>query len=129
MCINRRSLQSLHRLISSNPGILSIQLHPEKTSFRTNANPEKFHVINTVLALLIHFYYVNHTSIVFLLVCCSVVADPLQPRGLLLGRLLCPWGFSRQEYWSGLVYPLPGDLPNPGIKPRSPSLQADSLPS
>ena len=35
--------------------------------------------------------------------------------------------FSRQEYWSGL--PSPGDLPNPGIKPRSPILQADSLPS
>ena len=37
-------------------------------------------------------------------------------------------GFSRQEYWSGLPCPLPGDLPNPGIKPRSPTLQADSLP-
>ena len=36
-------------------------------------------------------------------------------------------GFSRQEYWSGLPYTLPGDLPNPGIKPRSPTLQVDSL--
>ena len=36
-------------------------------------------------------------------------------------------GFSRQEYWSGLPCPLPGGLPNPGIKPRSPTLQADSL--
>ena len=44
-------------------------------------------------------------------------------------RLLCPWGFSRQEYWSGLSYPPPGDLPNPGIEPRSPTLQADSLPA
>ena len=35
-------------------------------------------------------------------------------------------GFSRQEYWSGLPFPSPGDLPNPGIKPRSPALQADS---
>ena len=35
--------------------------------------------------------------------------------------------FSRQEYWSGLPFPPPGDLPNPGIKPRSPALQADSL--
>ena len=35
--------------------------------------------------------------------------------------------FSRQEYWSGLPLPSPGDLPNPGIKPRSPALQADSL--
>ena len=38
-------------------------------------------------------------------------------------------GFSRQEYWSGLPFPSPGDLPDPGIKPRSPTLQADSLPS
>ena len=37
--------------------------------------------------------------------------------------------FSRQEYWSRLPFPSPGDLPNPGIKPKSPALQADSLPS
>ena len=37
-------------------------------------------------------------------------------------------GFSRQEYWSGLPFPSPGDLPNPGIEARSPALQADSLP-
>ena len=37
--------------------------------------------------------------------------------------------FSRQEYCSGLPFPSPGDLPNPGIKPRSPALQIDSLPS
>ena len=38
-------------------------------------------------------------------------------------------GFSRQHYWSGLPFPSPGDFPNPGIKPVSPELQADSLPS
>ena len=38
-------------------------------------------------------------------------------------------GFSRQEYWSGLPFPSPGDLPNPGIGPGSPTLQADALPS
>jgi len=38
-------------------------------------------------------------------------------------------GFSRQEYWSGLPFPSPGDLPNPGIEPGSPALQADTLPS
>ena len=38
-------------------------------------------------------------------------------------------GFSRQEYWSGLPFPSPGDLPNPGIKPRSSTLQAEALPS
>ena len=45
-----------------------------------------------------------------------------------------PWtplsmGFSRQEYWSGLPFPSPGDLSHPGIEPRSPALQADTLPS
>ena len=53
--------------------------------------------------------------------------------------LVTPWtialqaplsiGFSRQEYWSGLPFPSLGDLPDPGIKPGSPALQADSLPS
>ena len=37
-------------------------------------------------------------------------------------------GCSRQEYWSGLPFPSPGDLPDPGIEPRSPALQADALP-
>ena len=36
-------------------------------------------------------------------------------------------GFSTQEYWSGLRFPSPGDLPDSGIEPRSPALQADSL--
>ena len=38
-------------------------------------------------------------------------------------------GFSRQECWSGLPFPPPGDLPDPGIEPGSPALQADALPS
>ena len=37
--------------------------------------------------------------------------------------------FSRQEYWTGLPFPSPGDLPDPGIEPRSPALQTDTLPS
>ena len=53
--------------------------------------------------------------------------------------LVTPWtvaclaplsmGFSRQEYWSGLPFTSPEDLPDPGIKPGSPTFQADSLPS
>ena len=38
-------------------------------------------------------------------------------------------GFSRQEYWSGLPFPSPGDLPDPGIEPMSPALQVDALPT
>ena len=60
---------------------------------------------------------------------CSVVSDSSRPHGLWLTRFFHAWGFSRQECWSGLLCPPPGDLPNPRIKTRCPSLQADSLPS
>ena len=62
-------------------------------------------------------------------ICPSGMPDALQTCGLWPTRLLCPWGSFRQQYWSGLLCPPPGDLPNPGIKPRSPTLQADSLPA
>ena len=67
--------------------------------------------------------------------------EPAVSSGLSLSRVrlfATPWtvaqappstGFSRQEYWSGLPFPSPGDLPDPGIKPRSPALQADYLTS
>jgi len=44
-------------------------------------------------------------------------------------RALLSMEFFRQEYWSGLPFPSPGDLPDPGIEPGSPALQADALPS
>ena len=44
----------------------------------------------------------------------SVVFDSLQPHGLYLARLLCPWYSSGQEYWRGLPFPSPENLPNPG---------------
>ena len=54
----------------------------------------------------------------------DLVAHGLQPI-----RLLCPWGFFRQDYWSGSPFPSPRDLPNPGIEPKSPASQTDALPS
>ena len=56
---------------------------------------------------------------------CSVMSDSVQ---------LTPWtiqsmAYSRLEHWSGKPFPSPGDLPNPGLEPRSPALQADSLPA
>ena len=57
----------------------------------------------------------------------SVVSNSLWPHGLQPSRLFM--GFSGQEYWSEWQFPSPGDLPYPGIKPRSPALQTDSLPS
>ena len=59
----------------------------------------------------------------------SLLPDSLQSYGLYPARPLCPWGLSRQEYWSGLPCPPPEDPPNPGMEPRFPTLQADSLPS
>ena len=59
---------------------------------------------------------------------CKVVPDSLQPHGLYVAHQVPPrMEFSRQEYWSGLPFPSPGDLPNPGIKPGSPALWADAL--
>ena len=59
----------------------------------------------------------------------SVMPYSLWPHVLQPTRLLCPWDFPGQGYWSGLPFPSPGDLPNPGPEPRSPALQADSLPT
>ena len=76
-----------------------------------------------------------HNAIVFILL--NLI---LKMKSLSCVRLFAiPWtaackaplymGFFGQELWSGLPFPSPGDLPDPGIKPRSPALQADSLPS
>ena len=55
---------------------------------------------------------------------CSVMSNYLRPHGLLPASV---HGILQQEYWSVLPLPPPGDLPDPGIEPRSPALQADSL--
>ena len=77
------------------------------------------------------FYTTLQTFLILFLYCAvlcrSVMSKFLRPRGLQPAWLLCPWGYSRQEYWSWLPCPPPGDLPDPGIEPRSAS-QADSLP-
>ena len=87
------------------------------------------------------------------------MSDSVRPHRRQPTKLLCPWGFpgkstgvgchcllshvqlfatpwtiqsmefSRPEYWSGQPFPSPGDLPNPGIEPRSPALQVDSYPA
>ena len=56
------------------------------------------------------------------------MSNSLPPHGLARQAPLS-MGFSRQEDWSELPFPYPGDLPNPGIEPRSPALQADALSS
>ena len=49
---------------------------------------------------------------------CPTLSDPIDCSPP--SRILCPWNYSRQEYWSGLPFLSPGDLPNPGIEPESP---------
>ena len=102
---------------------LQPQSEVRTSSLKNNSRCEKFEqfVISQVreCIVLLQVCVFNH----------SVVSDTLQPCGLYPARLLCPWGFSRQEYWSGFPCPPPGDVPNSGIEPRCPTLQVDSLPS
>ena len=58
---------------------------------------------------------------------CAVMSVSLRPHGLLAYPATLSMEFSRQEYWGGLPFPAPGNLPNPEIEPGSPALQADSL--
>ena len=58
----------------------------------------------------------------------SVVSDSFAPPWIVACKAPLAMGFSRQEYWSGLPFPSPGDLPNQGIELMSPALQVDSLP-
>ena len=55
--------------------------------------------------------------------CCLVMFNPLRPRG----QAPLSVGFSRQECWSGFLFPFPGELPDPEIKPASPELHVDCL--
>ena len=53
------------------------------------------------------------------------MSDSFDPMDYIAHQVPLSMGFSRQEYWSGLPFPSPGDLPDPGIEPESPALQAD----
>ena len=79
-----------------------------------------------------HLLTFNYIFFVAILFCCflfscifcvcssgSLMSNSLWPHGLYHTRLLCPRGFSRQKYWSGLPFPAPGDLSNPGTEPAS----------
>ena len=72
-------------------------------------------------------YLYNCTNLCCCCVSCSVVSD-YETLWIVAHQAPLFMGFPRQEYWSGLPFPSPGDLPNPGIKPGSPVSQADSLP-
>ena len=75
-----------------------------------------------------HTPHPHHPSSITITVCISrlIVSNSLRPHGRYPPLFM---EFSKQKYWSELPFPSPGDLPYPGIDPRSPALQEDSLPS
>ena len=86
----------------------------------------------TYHSFLLHHFYENFITVYFISAS-SLCANKVKVNSLSHVRLFAtPWtvahqappsmGFSRQEYWSGLPFPSPGDLPNPGMEPRSPAL-------
>ena len=81
-----------------------------------------YHIIYSITTLCLFFTY---TKICFLSVTFSVMSNFLRPHGIACQAPL-PMAFPRQEYWSGQPFPSPGALPDSGIKPESPTLQADS---
>ena len=94
----------------------------------------KFHTIRFLTKKIIHSSN-NFPQFFGLLNICGYLAQYWKWKSLSCVQLFAtPWtrqsmAFSRPEYWSGWPFPSPGDLPNPGIKPRSPTLQGDSLPA
>ena len=74
-------------------------------------------------------YYLVVVVVVLVVVKVTQSCPTLATPWTVAHKVLLSTGFSRQEYWSGLPFPSPGDLPDPGIESMSPSLQADSLPT
>ena len=68
------------------------------------------------------------TGLLMKSICCKVMSD-FVTSWTAAHQALQSMAFPRQEYWSGLPFPSPGDLPDPGVEPKSPTLQADSLPT
>ena len=93
---------------------------PRDRTFHTHKNPSygPFIAKSTFLLWLrLHCVLVTQS--------CPILCNPMDGSH----QASLSMGFSRQEYWSGLLFPSPGDLPSPGIELGSPALQADSLPS
>ena len=71
---------------------------------------------STALFATLRGSYISCLILSLCVLSCSVLPNSLRPHGLQPARLPCPWGFSRQEYWSGLPCPPPGNLPNTGLR-------------
>ena len=80
------------------------------------------------ISIFLHFNTQNHFLLNYHYGLVTKTCPTLVTPWTVASQATLPMGFSRQEYWSGLLFPSPGNLPNPGLKPGSPALQADSLP-
>ena len=83
------------------------------------------HIYSIIILLNILILFCMHACILSQFSCVQVFVTPWT----VARQAPLSMEFSRQEYWSGLSFPSPGDLPDPGIKPGSPALQADYLPT
>ena len=104
--------------------VLSRFSNPESTDWRRGQTPKKMDPGP------LHQMYAVAILPVVVVRACSAVSDSLQPYGLQPARLLCSWDFSRQEYWTKLPFPSPGDLPDTEIEltsPVSPALAGGSF--
>ena len=93
-----------------------------------NVLSEKGAYVKSSFFIIFYFYLQTMTAAMKLKDTCSLDSTLCNPMDYSLPHSSVH-GISRQEYWSGLPCPPPGDLPNPGIEPRSPALWADSLPT
>ena len=106
----------------------------ESHSFHSPVSPHGLSISQVLMSsyffttlLLFQVYCIDVCSLL-LLFSCKVVSDNLQPCELYVAyKAPLSMGFPRQKYWSGLAFPSPRDLHNPGVKPASPALQTDSL--
>ena len=105
--------------MKSQAGTKAVSVPAHKTGKENKDNPWK--IVSSHLFQ--HFWTTFYFDITSIIQLCLTLCDPqtVAHQGPL------SMVFSKQEYWSGLSFPSPGDLPDPGIKPGSPALQADSV--
>ena len=111
------------------PGCFHYHIQPLIRCIRSQLHIKYMYITCTLKGLMKFSFFPNVPACIcmcYVVLSHSVMSNCLQTHGLQLARLLCQWGFSWQEYWSGLSFPSPGDLPSPVIKPRSPTLQVES---
>ena len=107
------------------PGVLqSIESQRVRHNWATELKPSQWMFLKDSPDSIEYHYHVRSVGLYSQQVCVFVCAFTCTQSCLTLCNLwptmcLCPWDFSRQEYWSGLPFPFPGDLPDPGIEPVS----------